>query len=150
MKNYQLLHAIEKPINFDFVKPYASTSDLKNMTPNIDHDLGAERMKKREKENKKAKEEEVKQEPIDVDEKKQSKADEEEMKEKQQFSFNYQRESTIAYLHRKMPYHYFVYKRLMLEIQKRLPNFKAATVLDYGAGLGSGAWAANHVFGDQV
>jgi hypothetical protein len=76
------LHAIEKPINFDFVKPYASTSDLKNMTPNIDHDLGAERMKKREKENKKAKEEEVKQEPIDVDEKKQSKADEEEMKEK--------------------------------------------------------------------
>ena len=39
------------------------------MTPNIDHDLGAERMKKREKENKKAKEEEeIKQEPIDVEE----------------------------------------------------------------------------------
>jgi hypothetical protein len=46
------LHAIEKPINFDFVKPYASTSDLKNMTPNIDHDLAAERMMKREKEKK--------------------------------------------------------------------------------------------------
>ena len=47
MKNYQLLHAVEKPMNFDFVKPYASTSDLQNMTPNIDHDLAYERMSQR-------------------------------------------------------------------------------------------------------
>lgn len=45
-----------------------------------------------------------------------------------------------------MPYNYFVYKRILNEVQKRVPNFKPATVLDYGAGLGSGAWAAHHVF----
>lgn len=35
MKNYQLLHAIEKPMNLDFVKPFANTSDLVNKTPTI-------------------------------------------------------------------------------------------------------------------
>ena len=68
------------------------------------------------------------------------------MKEKQEFKFNYQRETAIAYLHRKMPYNYFVYKRVMSEVKKRMPTFKPESVLDFGAGLGSGAWAANHVF----
>jgi len=36
MKNYQLLHAIEKPMNLDFVKPFANTSDLLNKSPIID------------------------------------------------------------------------------------------------------------------
>lgn len=49
MKNYQILHATEKPINFDYVKPFASTSDLKNMLPNLDYDLAAEKMEKRKK-----------------------------------------------------------------------------------------------------
>ena len=35
MKTYQLLHAVEKPMNLDYVKPFANTSDLKNFTPNI-------------------------------------------------------------------------------------------------------------------
>ena len=35
MKSYQMLHAVEKPMNFDYVKPFANTSDLINMTPNI-------------------------------------------------------------------------------------------------------------------
>ncbi len=35
MKNYQLLHAIEKPMNLEYVKPYANTSDLVNKTPII-------------------------------------------------------------------------------------------------------------------
>jgi len=48
-----LLHAVEKPINFDYTKPFASTNDLKNMTPNIDHDLAYERMSKRQKDAKK-------------------------------------------------------------------------------------------------
>jgi hypothetical protein len=33
MKNYQLLHAIEKPMNLQYVKPYANTSDLLNKRP---------------------------------------------------------------------------------------------------------------------
>jgi len=35
MKNYQLMHAIEKPMNLEYVKPYANTSDLVNKTPTI-------------------------------------------------------------------------------------------------------------------
>jgi len=38
MKNYQLLHAIEKPMNLEYVKPFANTSDLVNKTPNIHAD----------------------------------------------------------------------------------------------------------------
>jgi len=41
-----------------------------------------------------------------------------------------------------MPYHYFVYRRLINEVKERLPNFKPESMLDYGAGLGSGLWAA--------
>lgn len=35
MKNYQLLHAVEKPMNLDYVKPFANTADLINKTPFI-------------------------------------------------------------------------------------------------------------------
>ena len=35
MKNYQLLHAIEKPMNLLYVKPYSNTSDLLNKRPHI-------------------------------------------------------------------------------------------------------------------
>lgn len=35
MKSYQMLHAVEKPMNLDYVKPFANTSDLINLTPNI-------------------------------------------------------------------------------------------------------------------
>ena len=49
-----------------------------------------------------------------------------------------------------MPYNYFVYKRVLSEVKKRMPDFKPESVLDFGAGLGSGSWAANHVFDGQV
>lgn len=39
MQSYQLLHAVEKPMNLDYAKPFANTSDLKNMTPKIFSDL---------------------------------------------------------------------------------------------------------------
>ena len=35
MQSYQLLHAVEKPMNLDYAKPFSNTSDLKNMTPKI-------------------------------------------------------------------------------------------------------------------
>ena len=31
----------------------------------------------------------------------------------------------------------------------RRPDFKPRTILDYGAGLGSGVWAAHTIFGDD-
>lgn len=48
-----------------------------------------------------------------------------------------------------MPYNYMVHKRILSELKARLPDFAPKTCLDYGAGLGSGLWAANHIFGPQ-
>ena len=31
----------------------------------------------------------------------------------------------------------------------RMPNFKPKTSLDYGAGLGSGVWATEAIYGDE-
>jgi ribosomal protein RSM22 (predicted rRNA methylase) len=50
-----------------------------------------------------------------------------------------------------MPYHYFVYKRIFSELKERVPELSESkdelfSVLDYGAGLGSGLWAAQDVF----
>ena len=42
-----------------------------------------------------------------------------------------------------------VYRRILHEISVRLPKFTPETVLDYGAGLGSGVWAAHDIFGDD-
>ena len=61
----------------------------------------------------------------------------------------YHREHAIGYLQRKMPYTYTVYKRIFHELNMRMPNFKPKTILDYGAGLGSGVWAAHTIFGDD-
>jgi ribosomal protein RSM22 (predicted rRNA methylase) len=82
---------------------------------------------------------------------KKSHSETQEETEKQDFFLNYQREHTVAYLHKKMPYHFMVYKRLLSEVRQRMPPaFAPESVLDYGAGLGSGLWAATEVFGDQV
>jgi len=43
MQSYQLLHAVEKPMNLDYAKPFANTSDLKNMTPKIHSALAQKR-----------------------------------------------------------------------------------------------------------
>jgi ribosomal protein RSM22 (predicted rRNA methylase) len=64
---------------------------------------------------------------------------------------------------RKMPYNYFVFKRLIKEIQMRVKSLQITpanskvedeetnklSVLDYGAGLGSGMWAAMHCYGQE-
>jgi ribosomal protein RSM22 (predicted rRNA methylase) len=60
-------------------------------------------------------------------------------------------------LYRKAPYHYNVFKRVLNEIKQRVPHLTAekdgqkplVSVLDYGAGLGSGLWAANDVFNSK-
>ena len=73
---------------------------------------------------------------------KKSKFEEKEEGKKQEFQLDYQREHAIAYLIRKMPYHYYIFKRIIHEIHQRLPDFQPKSVLDFGAGLGSGLWAA--------
>lgn len=82
---------------------------------------------------------------------KKSHSERKEESEKQDFVLEYQREHTIAYLYKKMPYNYMVAKRILSEVKQRMPSkFKPTSVLDYGAGLGSGLWAAQNVFSDTV
>jgi len=38
-----MLHAVEKPMNLDFVKSFANTHDLKNFTPNIHEGLAKQK-----------------------------------------------------------------------------------------------------------
>ncbi len=50
-----------------------------------------------------------------------------------------------------MPYNFMVAKRILSEVRQRMPaKFKPVSILDYGAGLGSGLWAAQNVFSDSV
>ena len=58
----------------------------------------------------------------------------------------YERSHAIAYLHKRMPYTYFSYLRILEEVRTRMPKFSPFSLLDYGAGLGSGAWAGIDVF----
>ena len=74
---------------------------------------------------------------------KKSRADVKEETEQQEFYLDYQREHSIAYLYKKMPYNYMVIKRILNEVRQRMPkDFKPESILDYGSGLGSGLWAA--------
>ena len=43
-----MLHAIEKPMNLDYVQPFSNTTDLVNLTPHIDPNLAMEKEKERE------------------------------------------------------------------------------------------------------
>lgn len=84
-------------------------------------------------------------------------SDKKDAQELQEFQLYYQREHAVAYLQRKMGYHYSVYKRLLIEVQNRMPQLRLRededseplSVLDYGAGLGSGLWAAMHCYGQE-
>lgn len=50
-----------------------------------------------------------------------------------------------------MPYNFMVYKRLINEIRQRMPaDFKPESLLDYGAGLGSGLWAGHSIYSDTI
>ena len=129
-------------MNLDYAKPFANTSDLKNMTPKIFSDLARQKLEQ-ERAEKRAKAEAAAfaatQEPVDgvkdnvtrllmnareAEGKRASRHDEKDQQEQQEFNLFYQREHTVAYLQRKMPYHYLVYKRLILEVQKRVAGFE--------------------------
>ena len=170
MQSYQLLHAVEKPMNLDYAKPFSNTSNLANMTPKIHVDLAEQREENARKQRIKdllrkhgisendeiLMEEDITQSFSSSREaigKEQSKSDEQDQQELQEFKLFYQREHTVGYLMRKMPYHYQVFKRLLHEVKQRVPHLTQGdakiSVLDYGAGLGSGLWAAIHCFGQE-
>mmetsp|Transcript_32134 Transcript_32134/g.49140 ORF Transcript_32134/g.49140 Transcript_32134/m.49140 type:complete len:163 (+) Transcript_32134:348-836(+) len=142
MHTYQLLHAIEKPMNLDYAKPFSNTADLVNMRPKIFKQL-AEAREDQESEVKSGfrkspllmealaqteAENSPKEQPNEersyqfIENARQqkgktaSKSDLADERESQEFRIFYQREHAVAYLQRKMPYHYFVYKRIITEL----------------------------------
>mmetsp|Transcript_20618 Transcript_20618/g.21406 ORF Transcript_20618/g.21406 Transcript_20618/m.21406 type:complete len:762 (+) Transcript_20618:1-2286(+) len=52
----------------------------------------------------------------------------------------------VAYLYSRMPYTFNIVKRILTELKTRNPSYRPTSVLDYGAGLGSGVLAALDVF----
>lgn len=125
MKSYQLLHAIEKPMDLNYVKPFANTSDLVKKTPIID----ANEAKKKEEAEKSAKKDDKEKKTIELepdqedaenmkpkDPKKKSKSQMNQESERQEFVLDYQREHAVAYLYKKFPYNYMVIKRVLHEI----------------------------------
>lgn len=60
---------------------------------------------------------------------------------------NYTPPYAIAYLYSRMPYTYSVLFKIMDELKRRNPKFHPTSILDYGAGLGSGLLAALDIFG---
>jgi len=52
---------------------------------------------------------------------KKSKSEKDEESERQEFVLDYQREHAIAYLYRKMPYNYQIYKQILNEVKARMP-----------------------------
>ena len=43
-----------------------------------------------------------------------------------------------------------IYKRILSEVKSRMPHFKPESLLDYGAGLGSGLWGGLNIYSDTV
>jgi ribosomal protein RSM22 (predicted rRNA methylase) len=62
--------------------------------------------------------------------------------------FEYQLEHAVGYAYKRMPSTYACYYRILNEIKYRIPDFHPRSCLDYGAGTGSGSWAACEIYPD--
>lgn len=147
-ENYHILVAREKPLNLDYARPFSNTNDLAKNTPELSKntaDEKAQRDKDLDEFNKKGsdyKDIYIKKEQ----EAKKSQSEQNLYEEAQSITFEYERHHALGYLYRKMPHTYFVYKRILSEIEVRDQKFKPESLLDFGAGLGSGAWAGIHSY----
>ncbi|XP_010496921.1 PREDICTED: methyltransferase-like protein 17, mitochondrial, partial [Camelina sativa] len=57
---------------------------------------------------------------------------------------------TAAYIASRMPAVFSVCYRVLIEIRRRIPDFRPTRVLDFGAGTGSGFWAVQEVWPKSV
>lgn len=151
LKIYQLLHAIEKPMDLTKNNPFINTSQLLEKKKDLIY-----QMKKRKKK-----------EYISVDDfytkKDNSNMKKESLKDKfNELSNNnydkenlisnpypvpvYDRSIAIAYLARKLPENYCQMYRILLEVRKKMPNKIFTNILDFGAGLGGSSHAINQIF----
>ncbi|KAK5582422.1 hypothetical protein RB653_004007 [Dictyostelium firmibasis] len=62
----------------------------------------------------------------------------------------YGKGQVLAYISHRMPGVYACTHRVFSEINKRLPNFKPTSILDYGSGPGTVLWSADTIWGDSI
>lgn len=60
--------------------------------------------------------------------------------------FEYRDHHAIGYAYKRMPCTYAAIFRCLSEVKFRIPGLKVERVLDYGAGTGSGTWAAMSLY----
>lgn len=138
----------EKPMNLDYARPFSNTNDIVRNVPEVSPKAASER-KKKEDLQKEAENDPDKAKEIYMEKEKQEKmsfSERAKYEEKQTLGIVYERAHSIGFLQRKFVNNYYVYKRVLSEIRKRDPKFKPESLLDFGAGLGSGSWAGIHTF----
>ncbi|XP_008437428.2 uncharacterized protein LOC103482845 [Cucumis melo] len=64
--------------------------------------------------------------------------------------FQYTDDETIAYVASRMPAVFSACYRVLNEVRRRLPDFSPTSVLDFGAGTGSGFWALREVWPHSI
>ncbi|KAJ8764873.1 hypothetical protein K2173_010338 [Erythroxylum novogranatense] len=62
----------------------------------------------------------------------------------------YSDDETIAYVASRMPSIFSACYRVLSEVQRRIPDFSPAKVLDFGAGTGSAFWAMREVWPKSI
>lgn len=143
--NYSQNHACEPPIDLSNLPEdrhlFANSEEL-----NIKTKLFAA-LNNKDKDKDKKKSDTKDKDTIDIGEEKKLNKDKEVVNP---IKVEYKPAQCVAYLNSRMPYTYHISKRISLELSKRLPDFKPASVLDYGAGLGSSIWAAHDVYTDAT
>ena len=63
-------------------------------------------------------------------------------------TIKYEKQHALGYLYKRNPRSYAAAYRVLSEVQVRMPTFQPKKVLDYGAGLGAGMWAAHSLYPD--
>ena len=117
-------HSCEPPINLNIVsKPFANSNEI---------DVKIKIFNKEEAQINSTIE--VKEEPDVLGTKPKSEPDD----TINPIKFEYEKAHSIAYLHSRMPFTFGTMKKILHELTLRMPEFKPNSVLDYGAGLGSG------------
>jgi ribosomal protein RSM22 (predicted rRNA methylase) len=154
MRLYQLIHANEKPSDLTLERePYCNTDEMGKEENAIIY-LGKKRLdategfeqKKKWKAKKSKMEEKIKgeEELENMDLNDIAKED----PAKKDFNIVYDKNMVLAYLLRKMPHTYGTASRVISEIKFRLPDYQPKTMLDFGAGLGSGVCAFHDIYPD--
>lgn len=133
MKLYQFLHATEKPTDITELAPFANTSDVLTGKKSLIY-LGKKYRYSEPPENK---EEKAKQQKENSEKRDKAMYDNQDPEKGSDQGIEYDQNTALAYLQRKVPHTFGVACRILTEVKYRLPDFKPTTFLDFGAGLGN-------------